>query len=73
MTYVNDYENLGPLPENWESVALKKVVSKLVDGSHNPPSKRDSGFPMLSARNIENNQIVPRSCNPHSETENREM
>jgi type I restriction enzyme, S subunit len=46
------------LPDNWEEVALKSVVSKLVDGSHNPPKKQDSGKPMLSARNIENNEIV---------------
>jgi type I restriction enzyme S subunit len=42
----------------WESVPLKEVVSKLVDGSHNPPQKKETGLPMLSARNIENNQIV---------------
>ncbi|MBU0663399.1 MAG: restriction endonuclease subunit S [Proteobacteria bacterium] len=58
MTNIKDYEKLGPLPEKWESLVLKEVVSKLVDGSHNPPSKKESGFPMLSARNIENNQIV---------------
>ncbi len=58
MTSLNDKENMGPLPENWESVALKEVVSKLVDGSHNPPKKTNYGFPMLSARNIKNNQIV---------------
>jgi len=46
------------LPDNWEEVPLKSVVSKLVDGSHNPPKKQDSGKPMLSARNIENNEIV---------------
>ena len=42
----------------WRRVTLKDVVSKLVDGSHNPPSKQDSGFPMLSARNVENGSIV---------------
>ena len=46
------------LPLNWKCVALKEVVSKLVDGSHNPPAKNGSGYPMLSARNIENNKIV---------------
>jgi type I restriction enzyme, S subunit len=37
---------------------LKEAVTKLVDGSHNPPPKRDAGKPMLSARNIENGRIV---------------
>jgi type I restriction enzyme S subunit len=36
---------------------LGSVVSKLVDGSHNPPAKRDAGHPMLSARNIDNGSI----------------
>ena len=46
------------LPKGWVEVPLKDVVSKLVDGSHNPPKKQESGKLMLSARNIENNQIV---------------
>lgn len=37
---------------------LKDAVSKLVDGSHNPPAKCEAGVPMLSARNIENGRIV---------------
>ena len=37
--------------------ALSKVVSKLVDGSHNPPAKQNTGHPMLSARNIDNGSI----------------
>jgi type I restriction enzyme S subunit len=33
-------------------VPLKRVSSKIADGSHNPPPKQASGVPMLSARNI---------------------
>ncbi len=46
------------LPRRWATLPLEKVITKLVDGSHNPPSKQESGVPMLSARNILNNQIV---------------
>jgi type I restriction enzyme, S subunit len=28
------------------------ITEKIVDGSHNPPPKQSSGFPMLSARNV---------------------
>jgi type I restriction enzyme, S subunit len=42
----------------WYEKPLCELVSKLVDGSHNPPPKQDTGVPMLSARNIENNSIV---------------
>ena len=36
---------------------LRDVVTKLVDGSHNPPPKQDSGKPMLSARNIDHGLV----------------
>lgn len=42
----------------WCEKPLRDLLTKLVDGSHNPPPKQDSGLPMLSARNIENNNIV---------------
>ncbi|MBE8967567.1 restriction endonuclease subunit S [Nostocales cyanobacterium LEGE 12452] len=49
---------LSALPQGWIVVPLSEVVDKIIDGSHNPPAKQDSGRPMLSARNIENNRIV---------------
>ena len=44
--------------DGWCEKPLRELVTKLVDGSHNPPPKQDTGLPMLSARNIENNEIV---------------
>lgn len=43
------------IPDNWVQTPLINILSKLSDGSHNPPKKSDVGFPMLSARNVENN------------------
>lgn len=40
------------LPEGWAAARLGNIVSKLVDGSHNPPPKQPTGCPMFSARNI---------------------
>ncbi|WP_414544429.1 restriction endonuclease subunit S [Nostoc sp. CCY0012] len=51
---MNQYQTL---PCGWSFALLKQVIKKLVDGSHNPPPKQERGFPMLSARNIENGQI----------------
>jgi type I restriction enzyme S subunit len=42
----------------WEVRSLREVVTKLVDGSHNPPPKQDTGLPMLSARNIDRGQVL---------------
>ena len=55
---MNIEASIDDLSDSWECVELRNVVSKLVDGSHNPPKKQVSGQPMLSARNIDNNQIV---------------
>lgn len=41
----------------WEARRLRDAVTKLVDGSHNPPPKQGDGRPMLSARNVDNGQI----------------
>lgn len=41
----------------WQSYKLRDVVTKLVDGSHNPPPKQDQGRPMLSARNVDQGRI----------------
>lgn len=45
------------LPDGWTQARLSEVCSKIVDGSHNPPKATDSGFPMLSARNIQGRRI----------------
>jgi len=44
--------------DEWHEKPLRELVTKLVDGSHNPPPKQEAGQPMLSARNVENNAIV---------------
>ena len=46
------------MTQRWETRRLRDAVTKLVDGSHNPPKKQDSGYPMLSARNVEQGRIV---------------
>jgi len=50
-------EDRNDLPEGWIRIALQDVVSRIADGSHNPPKKQATGIPMLSARNIENGRI----------------
>ncbi|MBN2894255.1 MAG: restriction endonuclease subunit S, partial [Bacteroidales bacterium] len=36
----------------WDIVSLNDVCLKITDGSHNPPKGKESGYPMLSSRNI---------------------
>jgi len=42
---------------NWPLEKLENLCSKITDGSHNPPPKRDNGKLMLSSQNIFNNEL----------------
>lgn len=45
--------------EGWDEKKLVEVVSKIVDGSHNPPKGiKESEYKMLSSRNIENANVL---------------
>ncbi len=46
------------LPDGWLLVRIEEISKHISDGSHNPPKAIDTGIPMLSARNIENNKIT---------------
>lgn len=45
------------LPEGWCWARLGTICRKLTDGSHNPPTKQSSGYPVISATNITNRTI----------------
>ena len=46
------------IPESWEWVLLGEIVSKLTDGSHNPPPNTGKGYPVISAKNIKNGCVT---------------
>jgi type I restriction enzyme S subunit len=43
---------------NWYESPLSTLLVLLKDGTHNPPKRRDTGVPMLSAVNIQNGKII---------------
>ncbi|MFA9229075.1 MAG: hypothetical protein ACEQR7_11895, partial [Agathobacter rectalis] len=45
------------IPNHWKWVILENISKKITDGSHNPPKGIETGIPMLSAKNIQNNSI----------------
>lgn len=45
-------EWLGDVPEHWEVVPLRRVITRAVDGPHHSPRYLENGIPFLSARNI---------------------
>jgi type I restriction enzyme S subunit len=40
------------IPENWDLLPMRRVISRAVDGPHHSPEYLDEGVPFLSARNI---------------------
>lgn len=54
---ISDDEKPYDLPHGWEWVRLGDVASKITDGEHATPKRTESGFYLLSARNIKNNEI----------------
>ncbi|WP_257832713.1 restriction endonuclease subunit S [Salipaludibacillus agaradhaerens] len=50
-------EWLGDIPQNWGTAKMKYISSMLRDGTHNPPPRTDKGYPLLSVRNIINNEL----------------
>ena len=59
-TPISEDEIPFEIPESWEWVRVKVIGSKIVDGDHNPPKglSSDSGYYMLSSKNINNNGIT---------------
>ena len=45
------------LPKGWVLTAVKEFCEKITDASHNPPKAKESGVPMLSAKNISKGKI----------------
>ncbi|MCL4863763.1 MAG: restriction endonuclease subunit S, partial [Caldilineaceae bacterium] len=48
---------MSELPKGWVKTTLTDIASRIVDGSHTPPEAKDTGGPMLSARNIDGGKI----------------
>lgn len=53
-----DWRKEHNITESWETTTFKSIATKLTDGSHNPPPQKAEGYPVISAKNIKNNQIV---------------
>lgn len=57
-TPIAEDEKPFEIPESWEWCRLGEILSKLTDGSHNPPPNSGSGYPVISAMNVKNGEIT---------------
>lgn len=60
---------LYKLPDGWKWEPLGDICTKVTDGSHNPPKGVETGFPMLSSRNVmdyglvwDNYRLIPEGA-----------
>jgi type I restriction enzyme S subunit len=51
---------LGDIPQHWKVMPIKRVCSLVRDGTHLPPSRTPTGFPLLSVRNMVGGRLVRR-------------
>ncbi len=48
---------VGRIPKGWEVVLMEDISDKITDGEHQTPKRSDSGYYLLSARNIQDGYI----------------
>jgi len=51
---------LGDIPQHWEVMPVKRICSLVRDGTHLPPARTLTGFPLLSVRNMVGGRLVRR-------------
>jgi type I restriction enzyme S subunit len=51
---------LGDIPQHWDVIPLKRTCSLVRDGTHLPPARTPTGFPLLSVRNMVGGRLVRR-------------
>jgi type I restriction enzyme S subunit len=52
---------LGDIPQHWGVMPLKRTCSLVRDGTHLPPARTLTGFPLLSVRNMVGGRLVRRA------------
>lgn len=55
---ITDAEKPFHLPHGWQRIKCQDICSKITDGEHATPRRSESGFYLLSARNVTNDGIV---------------
>lgn len=72
---------IGLIPKEWKIKTVKEISTLVTDGEHTTPERSESGFYLLSARNIKNSYLdlsnvdyvkeeelrkIQKRCNPQS-------
>ena len=52
---------IGDIPQHWSVMPIKRTCTLVRDGTHLPPARTVSGFPLLSVRNMIDGRLVRRT------------
>ena len=52
---------IGDIPQHWSVMPIKRTCRLVRDGTHLPPARTVSGFPLLSVRNMIDGRLVRRT------------
>ena len=52
---------IGDIPQHWGVMPIKRACTLVRDGTHLPPARTMSGFPLLSVRNMIDGRLVRRT------------
>jgi type I restriction enzyme S subunit len=65
----NENVKEGELPEGWIWKKLNSIATKITDGEHITPKRTNSGYLLLSARNVQNGYLDLKNVDhiPHEE------
>jgi len=51
------FEGIGMIPLDWSIVRFSRIINKIKDGTHGTFIRVADGFPLLSAKNVNNNRL----------------
>lgn len=60
---------IGEIPEHWEKNKFKRTTTYIKDGTHGSFARIDDGYPLLSAKNVVNGEIVIGDAESHISSE----
>ena len=66
-------EWLGDIPEHWEVKRLKRLVKKIIDGTHFTPNYVDEGIPFLRVTDIHGSSINMNNVKYISQKEHEQL
>ena len=60
---------IGRIPKDWEIVRAEDLCLKVTDGTHDSPKKKESGYNLVTSKNLKNGKLDFNTCYKISEAD----